>query len=135
MADGWTSALTSAALGGGAVIATGYLKRDEALTRMGKARRDGAAAGASAAKAYVLFDAVVIYQACVFPLSSDTVPEAERSARRDAAYRLAAREDLAQPVREAAANALAAIDQGSRPATVDAVRALLSVVHVQTTQP
>ncbi|MFJ3229202.1 hypothetical protein ACIPJS_38440 [Streptomyces sp. NPDC086783] len=80
----------------------------------------------------MLYGAVDTYHGYAFPLSSDTVPEAERSARREAAYRLAALEDLAPAVREAAANALAARDQGSRPAAAEAMRDLLSVVSVQT---
>jgi hypothetical protein len=64
---------------------------------------------------------------CAFP--PDIVPEAERSASRDVAHRFAAREELAPPVRKVAANALAVIGQGSRPASGDAVQLLLSLVH------
>ncbi|MFE9929297.1 hypothetical protein [Streptomyces sp. NPDC005533] len=55
---------------------------------------------------------IATYQAAVFPLTPDGVTEAERTARRTMAYRIAAYEGLPHPVQTSAAAALEAIDEG-----------------------
>ncbi|MEU0787346.1 hypothetical protein ABZ341_38090 [Streptomyces sp. NPDC006173] len=61
--------------------------------------------------------AVTLYQAAVFPLTSEGVSVTERRARRTAAYRMAADEHLPRPIQVAAAAALEAIDQGDAKST------------------
>ncbi|MCX4919003.1 hypothetical protein [Streptomyces sp. NBC_00687] len=72
--------------------------------------------GAEAATEAMLA-AVTLYQATVFPLTLHGVNAAERDARRSAAYRMAADENLPRPAQVAAAAALEAIDVGDAKTT------------------
>ncbi|MEU1502213.1 hypothetical protein [Streptomyces sp. NPDC005732] len=60
---------------------------------------------------HMVLHAVTLYQAAVFPLRPGGVSADERDLRRLIAYRAAARENLPQPVRVAAAEALGVIEQ------------------------
>ncbi|MEV8312495.1 hypothetical protein AB0P36_35810 [Streptomyces flavidovirens] len=78
-----------------------------------------------------LFGLVTSYQHSVFPLSGPggVLPE-ERIARRAFAYRMAAAEQLPEPVRRAAADALAVLDLGEdEDAAAEAVKQLALAIH------
>lgn len=107
--DGWTGAVVGAgATGLGAGF--GMLVRPRpAVTPVRAASGDGYAEGIADA---VLLS-IAMYEAAVFPLTSDGVSDEEQGARRTVAYRLAAYDGLPRSVRVSAAAALEALDDGS----------------------
>ncbi|MEU0300053.1 hypothetical protein ABZ252_11370 [Streptomyces sp. NPDC006175] len=149
-AIGWTVALTglgaftgfawdgpflafacALSVGGGAALGAVLFRR-----RMIASIREGQ--GRAAARGYAdgIGDAVVLgisaYGASVFPLAGpDAVDPAERTARREAAYRLTAAEGLPHHVREAAAAALEAIDEERDGEARSTIADLIKAVHGQ----
>lgn len=81
-------------------------------------RGDGYAEGI----ADVVLLSIAMYEAAVFPLTSDGVSDEEQEARRTVAYRLSAYDGLPRSVRVSAAAALEALDDG-----LDAERARAAV--------
>ncbi|MEV0741921.1 hypothetical protein AB0I51_39645 [Streptomyces sp. NPDC050549] len=72
------------------------------------------------------------YRASVFPLSGpDAVDAAERMARRKAACQLTPADGLPHQIREAAAAALGAIDEGRHRDTQSAIEDLMRAVQEQ----
>jgi hypothetical protein len=115
---GWAGAEVGAgAVGLGAGF--GMLVRPRpAVTSVRAVNGDGYAAGI----ADVVLLSIMMYEAAVFPLTSDGVSDEEQEARRTVAYRLSAYDGLPRSVRVPAAAALEALDDG-----VDAERARAAV--------
>ncbi|MEV5954161.1 hypothetical protein AB0M11_10390 [Streptomyces sp. NPDC051987] len=130
--DGPFLAVTCAlSLAGGGAVGTVLSRR-----RIMAALHDGQGKAAELGYADGIADMMVLgisaYRAAVFPLSGpDAVDAAERVARRRAAYRLTAADGLPHEVREAAAAALEAIDDGSDRATRTAMEDLMQAVRKQ----
>ncbi|MBL1082994.1 hypothetical protein JK359_13545 [Streptomyces actinomycinicus] len=135
--DGPFLAVTCAlSLGGGAALGTALSRR-----RMVASIREGQGRAAALGYADGIADMMVLgitaYRDSVFPLSGPgAVDTAERVARREAAYRLTAADGLPHHLREAAAAALEAIDEGHDPdATRSAVEDLMKAVREQRRAP
>ncbi|MFE1288179.1 hypothetical protein [Streptomyces sp. NPDC058751] len=132
--DGWLyGSLIAAAAGGGCVIG-GYSVRRRVAAEMTAAVECAAALGYATGLSHGVLAAVCNYQAAVFPASPGGVTDEERAARRLAAYQFAARNAVPRRVREAAAGALAALDEGGRLASQRAVEELFTAVHRQTSR-
>ncbi|MFI5689077.1 hypothetical protein [Streptomyces sp. NPDC051636] len=115
--DGWAGAVVGAvttALGAG----FGMLARPRPAVTSVQAVGDGYAEGI----ADTVLLSIAMYEAAVFPLTSDGVSDEEQEARRTVAYRLCAYDGLPRSVRVSAAAALEALDDG-----LDAERARAAV--------
>lgn len=116
--DGWAGAVVGA---GAASLGAGFgmlVRPRPAVTSVRAARGDGYAEGI----ADVVLLSIAMYEAAVFPLTSDGVSDEEQEARRTVAYRLSAYDGLPRSVRVSAAAALEALDDGA-----DAERARAAV--------
>ncbi|WP_405814755.1 hypothetical protein OG241_09100 [Streptomyces sp. NBC_01390] len=104
----WAGALVgSGAAGLGAGF--GMLVRPRpTVTPVRPTRGDGYAEGI----ADVVLLSIAMYEAAVFPLTTDGVSDEEQEARRTVAYRLSAYDGLPRSVRVSAAAALEALDDG-----------------------
>ncbi|MEU3787729.1 hypothetical protein [Streptomyces sp900129855] len=116
--DSWSGAVvgvTTTGLGAG----FGMLARPRpAVTSVQTVSCDGYAEGI----ADTVLLSIAMYEAAVFPLTSDGASDEEQEARRTIAYRLSAYEGLPRSVRVSAAAALEALDDG-----LDAERARAAV--------
>ncbi|MEU6705429.1 hypothetical protein [Streptomyces wuyuanensis] len=118
-------------LGGGAALGT-LLSRRHMIATLREGRGEAAALGYADGIADMMVLGISAYRAAVFPLSGpDAVDAAERMARRHAAYRLTAADGLPHHIREAAATALEAIDDGRDRDTDSAVENLMKAVQEQ----
>ncbi|MFD5474426.1 hypothetical protein [Streptomyces sp. NPDC127105] len=114
----WSGALVGA---GAAGLGAGFgmlVRPRPARTSVQEARGDGYAEGI----ADVVLLSIAMYEAAVFPLTTDGVSDEEQEARRTLAYRLSAYDGLPRSVRVSAAAALEALDDG-----LDAERARAAV--------
>ena len=106
--DNWSGAVvgaTTTALGAG----FGMLARPRpAVTSVQAVSGDGYAEGI----ADTVLLSIAMYEAAVFPLTSDGASDEEQDARRTVAYRLSAYDGLPRSVRVSAAAALEALDDG-----------------------
>lgn len=118
-------------LGGGAALGT-LLSRRRVIATLREGQGRAAALGYADGLADMMVLGISAYRASVFPLSGpDAVDPAERMARRQAAYHLTAAEGLPHHIREAAAAALEAIDDGRDRDTQSAVENLMKAVQEQ----
>jgi hypothetical protein len=131
-AGGWVIAVLVALVAGGGALLGGYLVRHRAIAETTAAEANGAARGYADGLSHGMLAAVAKYEAAVFPMSVGGVTADERFARRTAAYQLASEDELPRPVRAAAADALAALDERDLRGSQDAVNRLFSAVHRQT---
>ncbi|GGN32886.1 hypothetical protein [Streptomyces fuscichromogenes] len=130
--DGPFLAVTCAlSLAGGGAVGT-VLSRRRIMAAVQEDQGKAAALGYADGIADMVVLGISAYRAVVFPLSgSDAVDVAERRARRRAAYRLTAAEGLPHQIREAAAAALEAIDDGGDRRTQSAMEDLMKAVREQ----
>jgi len=130
--DGPFLAVTCAlSLGGGGAVGT-ILSRRRMIATIREDRGRAAALGYADGIADMMVLGISAYRAAVFPLSGpDAVDTAERVARREAAYRLTAADGLPHRIREAAAAALAAIDDRQDREARSAMEDLMKAVQEQ----
>ncbi|WP_406307732.1 hypothetical protein [Streptomyces griseoaurantiacus] len=133
---GPATALLAAACAGGAGLAGSLFARRRALAHFAAAQRRAGAQGYAEGIAHGVLAHVTAYEAAVFPCTGPggVTPE-ERVARRTVAYRTAALEEVPQPVREAAADALAVLDEADRAAARDALARLATLVRQEYARP
>jgi hypothetical protein len=115
---GWAGAVVGAGTAG---LGAGFgmlVRPRPAVASIRAAGSDGYAEGI----ADVVLLSIAMYEAAVFPLTSDGVSDEEQEARRTIAYRLSAYDGLPRSVRVSAAAALEALDDGA-----DAERARAAV--------
>ncbi|MET9503527.1 hypothetical protein ABZY42_17620 [Streptomyces sp. NPDC006622] len=115
---GWAGAVVGAGTAG---LGAGFgmlVRPRPAVASIRAAGSDGYAEGI----ADVVLLSIAMYEAAVFPLTSDGVSDEEQEARRTVAYRLSAYDGLPRSVRVSAAAALEALDDGA-----DAERARAAV--------
>lgn len=118
-------------LGGGAAVGTA-LSRRRIVATIREGQGKAAALGYADGIADMMVLGISAYRASVFPLSGpDAVDAAERTARRKAAYELTAADRLPHHIREAAAAALEAIDEGRDRDTQSAIEDLMKAVQEQ----
>ncbi|MFE4451371.1 hypothetical protein [Streptomyces sp. NPDC056796] len=113
-----------------------FLVRRRALASHARARTAVMAHGYAEGVAQYVLLIISNYAAAVFPRSGPhgVTPE-ERAARRTDAYRIAAEEEVPHRVREAAADVLAALDEGDRSGSAVAQTALVIAVREHARQP
>ncbi|MFD0024303.1 hypothetical protein [Streptomyces sp. NPDC058382] len=130
--DGLFLAVTCGlSLGGGAALGT-VLSRRRMSTTLEEDREKAAATGYADGVGDMVVLGISAYGVSVFPLSGpDAVDQAERTARRKAAYQLTAADNLPHHIREAAAAALEAIDEARDVDTRAAIEDLMKAVHEQ----
>ncbi|MGW7546296.1 hypothetical protein ACWGKQ_35090 [Streptomyces sp. NPDC054770] len=130
--DGPFLAVTCAlSLAGGGAVGT-ILSRRRITAAVEEGRGRAAALGYADGIADMVVLGISAYRAVAFPLSGpDAVDAAERRARRRAAYRLTAADGLPHQIREAAAAALEAIDDGGDREAQSAVADLMKAVREQ----
>lgn len=129
--DGSLAALI---LGAGAALGS-LLVRRRATAAYERARTAVMARGYAEGIAQYVLLIVANYEAAVFPRTGPhgVTPE-ERAARRTDAYKIAAEEEVPHRVREAAANVLAALDDGDHERCGAAQTALIIAVDEHTKQ-
>lgn len=134
--DGPFLAVTCAlSLGGGAALGT-VLSRRRMIATIQEGHGKAAALGYADGIGDMVVLGISAYGVSVFPLSGPgAVDPAERTARREAAYRLTAAGDLPHHIREAAAAALEAIDDARNLDTQSAMEDLMKAVHEQRRRP
>ncbi|MER6230948.1 hypothetical protein ABT169_17615 [Streptomyces sp. NPDC001616] len=131
--DSWDTGLVAGTVAAAFSVVGSFLTRKRSTTGYDSARNAAMEHGYSAGVAqYVLLTAAT-YEAAVFPQTPDGVASRERDARRASAYAIAAREDVPEPVRQAAAEALAALDAGNRTRTSKAMQELSGSVYAHAT--
>ncbi|MCW7941236.1 hypothetical protein AAW14_03925 [Streptomyces hygroscopicus] len=119
---------------GGALGALFFRRR--ALAHFAAAQRQAGVRGYAEGIAHGVLVHVAAYEAAVFPCTGPTgVTTEERAARRTLAYRMAALDEVPQPVREAAADALAVLDAADRSGTEEALAQLAAVVRQEYARP
>lgn len=118
-------------LGGGAALGT-VLSRRRMITTIQEDRGKAVALGYADGIGEMVVLGISAYGVSVFPLSGpDAVHPDERTARRQAAYRLTAADNLPHHIREAAAVALEAIDEERDVEARSAIEDLMKAVHEQ----
>jgi hypothetical protein len=133
---GPATTLVTAACAGTTGLATALFARRRALTHFAAAQRRAGAQGYAEGIAHGVLAHITAYEAAVFPCTGpDGVTPQERVARRTVAYRTAALDEVPQPVREAAADALAVLDEADRPAARDALARLAALVRQEYARP
>ncbi|WP_055491090.1 hypothetical protein [Streptomyces sp. TP-A0356] len=133
---GARSALIAAVCAGaGGALGTLFFRR-RALAHFATARRQAGARGYAEGIAHGVLLHVAAYEAAVFPRTgpAGVTPE-ERAARRTLAYRTAALDEVPQPVREAAADALAVLDAADRTGAEEALAQLAVAVRQEYARP
>ncbi|MEU8825241.1 hypothetical protein [Streptomyces sp. NPDC048636] len=130
--DGPFLAVTCAlSVGGGAALGT-VLSRRRMVATLRDVQGEAAALGYADGIADMMVLGISAYKAAVFPLSGPgAVDSAERMARRKAAYHLTAVDGLPHRMREAAAAALEAIDDGRDRDSESAIEDLMKAVQQQ----
>ncbi|UXY31669.1 hypothetical protein [Streptomyces sp. HUAS TT20] len=128
---GWIVALVAGAVAGAGSVVGALLVRRRAMAGFSAARREATTRGSADGIAHGVLVGVANYQAAVFPMNVGGVTDEERAARRTVAYRLAAEDEVPHPVRQAAANALAALDDEDLERVRDAMSKLYAAVHDQ----
>ncbi|MGW7090033.1 hypothetical protein ACWGH2_41990 [Streptomyces sp. NPDC054871] len=131
----WKSGLYAGLIGAAFQFISGYLVRHRTAAAVARARHDGGARGYADGLSHGLLGAVASYEATVFPQHSDGVSAEEREARRTAAYKVAAADELPTAVRHAAATALAELDKEDRHRAQDAMTNLFTAVQQQIAAP
>jgi hypothetical protein len=115
---------------GGAWMSFVVLLNVRARAAVPPAVHDSLVVGSAARLSLRVLRGVMVYEQAVFgPLGPGY--EERRAAARAEAYRMAAHDDLPEPVRRAAADALAALDHRDRTSGVEAVALLSSTVRAQ----
>ncbi|GGZ95120.1 hypothetical protein [Streptomyces bluensis] len=129
-------ALIAAASAGAAGLVGSALVRRRALAGFALAQREAGLRGYAEGIAHGVLLHISVYEAAVFPRSgpAGVTPE-ERLARRTIAYRMAALEEVPRRVREAAADALAALDEADRTRAQDTLAQLAGVVRQEYARP
>lgn len=113
-----------------------FFVRRRVLAHFAAGRRQAGIRGYAEGIAHGVLLHVAVYEAAVFPRTGATgVTPEERAARRTVAYRMAALEEVPQPVREAAADALAMLDAADRTGAEEAVAQLASAVRQEYARP
>ncbi|MFD4693222.1 hypothetical protein [Streptomyces sp. NPDC058463] len=133
--DGSLAALIlGLSMGAGTALGS-LLVRRRATAAYERARTAVMARGYAEGIAQYVLLIVANYEAAVFPRTGPhgVTPE-ERAARRTDAYKIAAEEEVPHRVREAAANVLAALDDGDHERSVAAQSALIIAVDEHTKQ-
>ncbi|MFF3907998.1 hypothetical protein ACFYZJ_18880 [Streptomyces sp. NPDC001848] len=133
---GARAALVAAVCAGAAGALGALFFRRRALAHFAAARRQAGMRGYAEGIAHGVLVHVAAYEAAVFPRTGPlgVTPE-ERAARRTLAYRMAALEEVPQPVREAAADALAVLDAADRTRAEEALAQLAAVVRKEYARP
>jgi hypothetical protein len=133
---GVRGALVTAVCAGAAGLAGSLLARRRALAHFAAARRQAGARGYAEGIAHGVLVHVAAYEAAVFPCTGPAgVTLQERAARRTVAYRMAALDEVPHPVREAAADALAVLDEADRSAAEEAMARLATLVRQEYARP
>ncbi|MET7607658.1 hypothetical protein ABZS96_35470 [Streptomyces avermitilis] len=133
---GATAALVAAACASAVGLLATLLVRRRALAHFAAAQREAGVRGYAEGIAHGVLLHVAAYEAAVFPQTGPTgVTPEERAARRTVAYRMAALEEVPRLVREAAADALAVLDEADRTRAEEALAQLASVVRRQYARP
>jgi hypothetical protein len=133
---GARTALLAAACTGAACVLGALFFRRRALTHFAAAQRQAGARGYAEGIAHGVLLHVAAYEAAVFPRTGPLgVSSEERAARRALAYRMAALEEVPQPVREAAADALAVLDAADRTGAEEALARLAVLVRQEYARP
>ncbi|MFI9648201.1 hypothetical protein ACIHAA_18140 [Streptomyces sp. NPDC052040] len=129
-------ALVAAAVAGAVTASVAFLLRRRALAHFATARHRAGVRGYAEGMAHGVLLHVGAYEAAVFPRTgpSGVTPE-ERAARRTVAYRMAAQDEVPRPVREAAADALAALDDADPGPAEEALARLASAVRQEYARP
>ncbi|MEU6066801.1 MULTISPECIES: hypothetical protein [Streptomyces] len=128
---GWIVALVVGVFAGAGSVVGALVVRRRAMAGFSAARQEATTRGYADGIAHGVLVGVANYQAAVFPMNVGGVTDDERAARRTVAYRLAAEDEVPHPVREAAANALAALDDEDLERVRDAMSKLYAAVHDQ----
>ncbi|MFB8025949.1 MULTISPECIES: hypothetical protein [unclassified Streptomyces] len=116
-------------MGAGSAVGA-FLVRRRAMAAYEGARKEAMSHGYAEGIAQYVLILVSTYEAAVFPRSGpDGVTPEERAARRTDAYKIAAQEEVPHSVREAAADALAALDDADRKRSAAALTVLSVTVH------
>ncbi|GAA3831845.1 hypothetical protein ACFS5L_44830 [Streptomyces phyllanthi] len=134
---GGAVAASAAGAGTGAAgLAGSFLVRRRALAGFATAQREAGVRGYAEGIAHGVLLHVTVYEAAVFPRSgpAGVTPE-ERLARRTIAYRMAALEEVPRRVREAAADALAALDEADRSRAEETLARLAGAVRQEYARP
>ncbi|MFD9289211.1 hypothetical protein ACFWBV_13135 [Streptomyces sp. NPDC060030] len=130
-----TALILGISMGAGSAVGA-FLVRRRATAAHARARTAVMAHGYAEGIAQYVLLIVCNYEAAVFPRSGPHgVTPDERAARRTDAYKIAAEEEVPHRVREAAADVLAALDDGDRSRSVAAQAALIIAVHEHARQP
>lgn len=133
---GLGTALLAAAGAGLAALAGSGVVRRRALAGFAAAHREAGLRGYAEGIANGVLMHVTVYEAAVFPRSGPAgVSAEERLARRTIAYRMAALEEVPRQVREAAADALAALDDADRARAEEALALLAGAVRQEYARP
>lgn len=129
-------ALVAAVCAGAAGALGAAFFRRRALAHFAAAQRRAGMRGYAEGIAHGVLLHVAAYEAAVFPRTGPlgVTPE-ERAARRTLAYRMAALEEVSQPVREAAADVLAVLDTADRTRAEEALAQLAAVVRQEYARP
>ncbi len=106
--DGWSGAVVGAATTGLGAGCGMLVRSRPVVTSVQTVSGDGYAEGV----ADTVLLSIAMYEAAVFPLTSDGASDEEREARRTVANRLSAHDGLPRSVRVPAAAALEALDDG-----------------------
>ncbi|MGW4517067.1 hypothetical protein ACWEO4_34940 [Streptomyces sp. NPDC004393] len=129
-------ALVAAAAAGAATALVTFFFRRRALVHFAAARQQAGVRGYAEGIAHGVLLHIAVYEAAVFPRTGPTgVTPEERAARRTVAYRMAALDEVPRPVREAAADALGALDDADRTRAEDALAHLASTVRQEYVRP
>lgn len=129
-------ALMAATSAGAAGLVGSFLVRGRALAGFAAAQREAELRGYGEGIAHGVLLHIFVYEAAVFPRSGPAgVTSEERMARRTIAYRMAALEEVPRRVREAAADALAALDEGDRTRSEEALAQLAGAVRQEYARP
>ncbi|MGV9245690.1 hypothetical protein [Streptomyces sp. NPDC003710] len=129
-------ALAAAVCAGAATALCAFFFRRRALAHFAAARRQAGVRGYAEGIAHGVLLHVAAYEAAVFPHTGPTgVTAEERAARRTVAYRMAALDEVPRLVREAAADALAALDAADRTRAEEALAHLASTVRQEYARP
>ncbi|MFF4276184.1 hypothetical protein [Streptomyces sp. NPDC001536] len=133
--DGWQSGITLGLVAGCFTVVGGLITWRRNLAQIKERTAQTQESSFEDGMAQGLLLCVAQYEAAAFPVNADGVTDAERTARRDIAYRVAGADGVPESVRKAAALALAAIDTGIVENAKAAMRELQHTVYAQISAP